>query len=390
MGMIADVGRHLEGRHLLGGPGSVRDVASPDAVDIRLLALVAELGRVAVHDVAARLGMDPREVASRLVALSGSGFPLLVGVECDQKRLRAELARAGPWPNYAAHGAPGAPPASQVPLPSPSPKGPNSSHAMPRSPASTHQNPPHQAPQHQVPQYHGTGYQGPPSVPFPAAGSAPVPAPATPPAPVTPLAPVTPSASATPSAPATSVSPVSTWGPPQSAAWTRGDQPPRPASSQPSLRATATAAPTDGSGPHPPPGRLGDTLRAKGADGEQLTIQLVDVVDPADLLFSAAGYRLRAGERAVVVHTELTNRGSAPMSTLPDLYLVLVAKDGQAIAKAPVTLSSRPPHRIGLPAGETAGGHTVYVLPEDIEITAVRWSASPDDDANAITWLIEP
>jgi hypothetical protein len=67
-----------------------------------------------------------------------------------------------------------------------------------------------------------------------------------------------------------------------------------------------------------------------------------------------------------------------------------VAKDGQTVSKAPVSLSSRPPHRIGVRPGETAGGHTVYVLPEATEITAVRWSARPDDEQNALTWAVEP
>jgi hypothetical protein len=120
-----------------------------------------------------------------------------------------------------------------------------------------------------------------------------------------------------------------------------------------------------------------------------MTIQLVEVVDPADFLFTAAGYRLRPGERSVVVHTELTNQGSMPLATLPDLYLVLVAKDGSTVGKAPVSLSSRPPHRIGVRPGDTAGGHTVYVLPEATEITAIRWSARPDDERDALTWQVE-
>ena len=51
-----------------------------DPVDARLLAALAELGKAAVHELAAKVGMDPREVAYRLVALSGSGLPLLVAL----------------------------------------------------------------------------------------------------------------------------------------------------------------------------------------------------------------------------------------------------------------------------------------------------------------------
>src|SRR5687767_11297913 len=81
-------------------PGSVRSVVSPDPVDARLLAMVAEMGRAAVHEVAARLGMDPREAAARLITLSGSGLPLLVGVECDPNGIRKALANSMAWGNY--------------------------------------------------------------------------------------------------------------------------------------------------------------------------------------------------------------------------------------------------------------------------------------------------
>ena len=67
--------------------GSVQRVAVTDPVDIRLLAALADLGKTAVHELAAKVGMDPREVAYRLVALSGSGLPLLVGVESDPQRV---------------------------------------------------------------------------------------------------------------------------------------------------------------------------------------------------------------------------------------------------------------------------------------------------------------
>jgi hypothetical protein len=135
-------------------------------------------------------------------------------------------------------------------------------------------------------------------------------------------------------------------------------------------------------------GVVGDVLHTMGPDGEQVSIKLVEVVDPADFLFTAAGYRLQPGERAVVVHTELTNLGSTPFSSLPDLYLMLVDVEGETVSKAPVSLSSRPPYRVGTKPGETAGGHTVYVLPEDTELTSVRWHAQPDDDQKALTWTL--
>jgi DNA-binding Lrp family transcriptional regulator len=307
-------------------------VAVPDPVDFRLLSLIAEMGRAAVHDVAARLGMDPREAAARLVALSAAGMPLLVGVECDPNGIRAALAAASrpqqqQWPAYPQQQQQYGPP----PMQQPQYQHPQPQYAPPPQPQ----------------------YAPPPqSVPFPA--QQPVAAPA-------------------PPQPAQQPQPAGgTWGPPQTSAWARGDQ------------QTVTAAPVP-----PPKFVVGSTQQTVGLEGEQLSIQLVEVVDPADFLFTAAGYRLQEGERAVVVHTELTNRGTVPFSSLPDLYLLLVAADGQTVSKAPVSLSSRPPHRIGVQPGETAGGHTVYVLPDSTEITSVRWSPRPDDPQHSLAWEIE-
>jgi DNA-binding Lrp family transcriptional regulator len=273
-------------------------VAVTDPVDARLLAALAEVGKVAVHELAAKVGLDPREAAYRLVALSGSGLPLLVGVESDPNGLRAAL--AGAWAR------PVAPP----------PPGPPSGR-----------------------------YAAPPSGPFPP----PQPVLPPPPRPVDPV--------------------ISTWGPPQTASWARGDRKPAP---PPRQRA----------------GKIGDALPTQGLEGEQLSIQLLEVQDPADFLFGAAGYRLDEGERAVVVHTEITNRGSVPFVSLPDNYLELVTAEDKAITKAPIALTSRPPHKIGVQPGETAGGHTVYVLPEATRVAAVRWSPRPEPDERTLTWAL--
>ena len=341
----------------------MRSVVATDPVDARLLGVVAEMGRAAVHEVAARVGMDPREVASRLVALSATGLPLLVGVECDPNRLRAAAAAAMQQaavpsaPPSTPYGYPPQqyPPSGPVPTPFPGPpgrnvpQGPSGPHSVPSGPHSV----PQQAPSGPVP----TGYPprtGPPSSPFP-------------------------SQTGPPSGPVPAADPpISMWGPPQTASWARGDQPPQDVT-QPTVRAESSAR----------EGKVGTVLWTEGLEGEKLAIQLVEVVDPADYLFTAAGYRLQEGERSVVVHTELTNRGQVAFQSLPDLYLVLVTPDGKTISKAPVSLSSRPPHRIGVPPGETAGGHTVYVVPEQTEVTSVRWSPRPDEESRTLTWTIE-
>lgn len=366
-------------------------MAAPDPVDIRLLSLVAEMGKAAVHEIAGRLGMDPREVAARLVALSATGLPLIVGVECDPHGLRGAIAGAGAWLNYAAQGG-GAgvqgTPSGAYPVATPS-----GAYPVAAPPGYGTGSGPYPPVQPQQPQQRGYVPAGPPpggsSGPHSGVTSGPWPPAALQQAPTsTPF-------------PAPGADPISTWGPPQSASWARGDQPTRPAWTAPPSQATAGPPNPGTSGPHPVPnagdgggsashhGRVGETLQTEGLEGELVAIQLVEVVDPADFLFTAAGYRLREGERAVVVHTELTNRGSVPFPTLPDLYLVLVSKDGQSVGKAPVSLSSRPPHRIGVQPGETAGGHTVYVLPDTTEITSVRWSPRPDDETHSLTWTVD-
>jgi DNA-binding Lrp family transcriptional regulator len=335
-----------------------------DPVDVRLLGVVAEMGRAAVHEVAARVGMDPREVASRLVALSATGLPLLVGVECDPARLRqaAAMAMAAASPPYGVQqppyggvqGTPTGPYPPSGPVPMPNPYGPPQS--------GPHSVPPPMA-QPMMPR------TGPPSSPFPAQTgppSQPFQAPQQQQQPPPPLPQVE--------------APVSMWGPPQTSTWARGDGPPQDVT-QPTARKPLEADVRQG--------KVGSALQTEGLEGERLSITLVEVVDPADYLFTAAGYRLQEGERSVVVHTELTNRGNVAFQSLPDLYLVLVTPEGKTISKAPVSLSSRPPHRIGVPPGETQGGHTVYVVPEDIEVTSVRWSPRPDEESRTLTWTVE-
>jgi len=133
---------------------------------------------------------------------------------------------------------------------------------------------------------------------------------------------------------------------------------------------------------------VGDVLESTGLEGESLAIHLLEVQDPADFLFGAGGYQLAEHERAIVVHSEFTNKGQVPFASLPDNYLELVTDGGHTIEKDPMSLTSRPPHKIGLAAGETASGHTIYVLSSDTRITAVRWSPRPEPDNRTCSWTI--
>ncbi len=337
-------------------------VAVTDPVDTRLLAALAELGKAAVHELAAKVGMDPREVAYRLVALSGSGLPLLVGVESDPNGLRAAIAASPPsWANRP----PGsqqfpaqAPPSQPVPMPPPNvqgvPSGPYNVQGAPSGPYNVQGAPsgPYNV-------------QGAPSGPYNVQGTPSGRYPGPPPRPPQ-------QQFAPPPPPARPDPVVSTWGVPQTASWARGDEPARPAGA-----------------PGGKKGRLGEVMETQGLEGEQLTVQLLEVQDPADFLFGAAGYRLEEGERSVVVHTEITNRGAIPFASLPDNYLELLTVDGRTIGKAPVSLTSRPPHKIGVKPGETLGGHTVYVLPDTTRVVSVRWSPRPEPDERTLIWSIE-
>ncbi|MDS0140502.1 MULTISPECIES: AsnC family protein [unclassified Amycolatopsis] len=349
-------------------------MAVTDPVDTRLLAALADLGKAAVHELAAKVGMDPREVAYRLVALSGSGLPLLVGVESDPNGLRAAIAGAPPsWANRPpqfpppSQPVPSQPPAPPMPPPvQGTPSGPYTVQGAPSGPYNVQGAPsgPYTVQGAPSGPYNVQGapsgpynVQGTPSGRYP--GPPPQQQPPRPPRPFTP--------------PPVPLDPaVSTWGVPQTASWARGDEPARPSGPAAGKR-----------------GRLGEVMETQGLEGEQLSVQLLEVQDPADYLFSAAGYRLEDGERAVVVHTEITNRGSIPFASLPDNYLELLAADGQAIGKAPVSLTSRPPHKIGVKPGETLGGHTVYVLPDATRVVSVRWSPRPEPDERTLTWSIE-
>lgn len=418
------------------------NVAVTDPVDARLLAALAEVGKVAVHELAATLGMDPRDVAYRLVNLSAHGLPLLVGVESDPAGLRGVLASGGHGAptsvqapatgGFPGHSAPSGPPVQGAPSgpylvqghpsgahavhghpsgphqvhghpsgPHPVqgyPSGPHHVHGTPsgphpvsttaHSPSSAHSTPSGAHPVQDVPsgshpvqgtpsgphQVHGTpsgAYRAPhPNAPGGAYPAQPGPVPYPPPH------------AAPPSVyPAAHDPAMTMWGPPQSALWARGDQ----------LTGWGTAAPLTEQAAEVPhhQGRPGDTLHTQGMEGERLAVQLLEVQDPADFLFSAAGYRLEEGERAIVVHTEVTNTGTIPFASLPDNYLDLIGSDGSVIAKAPVSLTSRPPHRIGVGAGETSGGHTVYVVGDSVRITAVRWSPRPEPDQHSLTWTLD-
>jgi hypothetical protein len=305
-------------------------------------------------EVAARVGLDPRDAAVRLVNLAATGLTLRVTVEADPVQLQAALAYQYP--------------AQQQPQFTQSQPYPQQYQQVPPNPYQQ-QGYPQPGPQ-------GQGPSG--RYPMPPQPSQAMPAPQAPPAPAQ-AAPVpNPNIVRTPGG---SLDAVGTWGPAQAATWARGDKP--PARENSASVATSLVAPVK-----PRAGQEGDTLHTTGLGGQDLSIALLEVVDPADMIFSAAGYTLQDGERAIVVHTEITNHGPVSYDLLGDLYLYLVAADGTELSKAPLTLQSRPPHQIGIATAATSGGHTVYVVDDAVEITRVKWLPSPDNPSEAVTWSL--
>lgn len=146
---------------------------------------------------------------------------------------------------------------------------------------------------------------------------------------------------------------------------------------------------TDSRRPDPEPNPSAVTFPAQdvnGLFGERLTIAVSAWIDPADEVLTTAGYRLDDGERAVLVCTDLHNAGPIDYESLPDLYLELVADDGRRLTKAAISVAGHPAHRVGVPAGSTSSGWTVFLIPTDERASAIQWSVRPDLADRTVRW----
>lgn len=114
------------------------------------------------------------------------------------------------------------------------------------------------------------------------------------------------------------------------------------------------------------------------------------IVDPADVILTAVGYRLEPHERALLVQTAIGNPGPIDFESLPDLYLALRGSTGAVLAKAAMAVAGYPAHRVGVPAGTQSSGWTVFLVPGDTEVTEVLWSVRPDLVNRTISWGFGP
>lgn len=179
---------------------------------------------------------------------------------------------------------------------------------------------------------------------------------------------------------------AATWGLPGSAAWARREQPGPTPTAVPAAASGDDGQPTS---PRPaaptlaPPGHPQGTV---GLAGEQLSVTVAQVLDPATDVLTAAGYVLDPTERAVLVQTRIANRGPAAHDCMPDLYLVLVTTGGAVLPKAPVSVAGYPAHRVGVAPGGVAEGWTVFLINADADVDAVRWSVRPDLLERTLNW----
>ena len=106
----------------------------PDPADLRLVRVLAELGRVSAEELAERARLDVGDALARLSRLHRAGLPLVVGVEGDRTRL-ARWAAGDRWPPPPVTRTPAGPPSPAAPRTPPAPPVPVSDPWGPPQPA---------------------------------------------------------------------------------------------------------------------------------------------------------------------------------------------------------------------------------------------------------------
>lgn len=133
-------------------------------------------------------------------------------------------------------------------------------------------------------------------------------------------------------------------------------------------------------------GRLGDWQEHSAA---LVAVRVLWVRDPADELFTAEGIGVPAGQRSLVVASELTNLAAQDFLAPSDVGLVLVDGDGDRHGRAVATLTAYPRFRHGpVASGESVSGHTYFVLPRAATLHQIEWTAAGSDEEPVLTWLL--
>lgn len=117
---------------------------------------------------------------------------------------------------------------------------------------------------------------------------------------------------------------------------------------------------------------------------------ILQVLDPGDEALTSAGYRMEPGQRAVLVHSSVTNTGQAPYYPVGDLNLVLETDRHVLLGRANIAVASHPAFPIGVTPGRSTHGWSVFLIPSETVLAGIKWCIRPDMPQTIIGWPIAP
>lgn len=125
-----------------------------------------------------------------------------------------------------------------------------------------------------------------------------------------------------------------------------------------------------------------------GPAGETLHISILEIVDNANEQLTAAGFTPPADHRAVLVHSKVANSSGVDYPLSGDLNLVLEDIQQQLLGRVGITLASHPPFPVGVGAGQTAAGWSVFFVPTATVVAGLKWCIRPDITSSIVSWTL--
>jgi hypothetical protein len=152
---------------------------------------------------------------------------------------------------------------------------------------------------------------------------------------------------------------------------------------------TASAAPAGGTAVEGTEGAVGDTLTHTTDEGEEMQYAVLEVVDPATDVVSAANYEVREGQRFVFVRARFTWVAGdyANAFIYPGINDAVVDDRGAEIPHVIAVVDECQPFEDEeLQPGQTIEGCFIYEVAEAAPLTAFRWYPVPG--AEPLSWTI--
>lgn len=125
-----------------------------------------------------------------------------------------------------------------------------------------------------------------------------------------------------------------------------------------------------------------------GPSGEQLRVAILQVVDPANELVTAAGIQVPLGHRAVLIHSTVANDGPAYYPATGDTNLVVETADRTLLGQSGMSLPDHRRFGNGLPPHEVADGWTLFFVPQIATLTGIKWCIRPQFPETIVGWPI--